>query len=260
MEKTRLKHYIVVICLLAAASWLVATQPPVLATDTAGVRMVLPDRVGEYLGRDMLYCQNRECLAAFPVTEEFDADACPFCGGELDFVSFPEKKSLPSDTTIVKKEYRSEKNPAISVSVVLSGKEQRSIHRPQRCLPAQGYTIEAGRTLDVPTGEGKNLTVMVLDTRGKIQMPEGNEQEVCASLAYWLVGPERETPYHLERLFWTSTDRVFRNVAHRWAYVALSTSRVDGSDEHLDRISEFVAELHPLIVTRNAETESPVEP
>jgi hypothetical protein len=72
-----------------------------------------------------------------------------FSGGAAD-LTLGERQALPPDTVILRKEYVGPGGDSTTVSVVLSGKEQKSIHRPQQCLPGQGYVIESSRTVSVP--------------------------------------------------------------------------------------------------------------
>jgi hypothetical protein len=66
--------------------------------------------------------------------------------------------------------------------------------------------------------------------------------------AHWWVGRDRETPWHLQRLFWMSFDRVFHNVAHHWAYFSLATPARGPTDDPPASAAlrpSFAAELYP---------------
>ena len=52
--------------------------------------------------------------------------------------------TLPADTQIVRREYLDSAGDRIMASIVLSGGEKRSIHRPEVCLPAQGWCMRGG--------------------------------------------------------------------------------------------------------------------
>src|SRR5439155_18713288 len=66
-----------------------------------------------------------------------------------------EKESLGPDTQFVRKLYTNGRGDQIFVSIVFSGPDMAtSIHRPERCLPAQGWTVADTRTTEIPVGNG----------------------------------------------------------------------------------------------------------
>lgn len=255
MEKQALKPYFVVLGLLIITSVLLATTVDVRVTDQAGVRMELPDRVGTWLGQDMWFCQNPVCLREYRAGDLQGATNCLVCGSELDRMNRAEKDLLPKDTEIAKKDYRAPDGRGIYVTVVLSGRERVSIHRPQVCLVGQGYRILNSHVLSIPLEGREPLNVMVLDLIRPKRMPDGETVAVPFYFAYWFVGKDRETPYHLQRMVWMATDRVFHNVSHRWAYIAISGLREVGSRSYEDELKDFVAGFYPQIalnVSRSA--------
>ncbi len=245
MARTGHRHYLIVIGLLGLTGWLITCQRDTLVTGKTGIKSALPEYVGKYRGMSYLFCQNVSCMKQFPATAVNDEAICPDCSGRLDAKTFGENSALPADTIILKKFYKGPGESKIFVSVVFSGKEQKSIHRPQQCLPAAGYTIETGSVISVPIEGREPLKVMLLSARRM----QNDSWGYMSSYAYWFVGVDRETPYHLERLFWMSADRVVHNVAHGWAYVAVAMERTTWErDDHEEQISSFIRTLYPLIV------------
>ncbi|MBN1557470.1 MAG: exosortase-associated EpsI family protein [Lentisphaerae bacterium] len=238
------RHVVWAAALLAAAAAGVILQGRVAPDDRLGVRLTLPDRVGAYTGADVLFCQNPQCSESF-VVAAYTGGACTVCGGPLDTMSVGEKRVLPAGTRVVRKRYTRADGPPVTASIVLSGSEHRSIHRPQQCLPAQGYAIEGSRVLDVPRDGRPPLRVMVLELRRRTA-GEGGAPPLYA-YAYWFAGPGEETPYHLVRLFRTARDRIVHGRAPRWAYVSAGTARRAGSDAYLERLAGFVAALYPYV-------------
>jgi hypothetical protein len=244
METRINRHLVVVIVLLTVTAIAVSLPGGIHVAGKPDVRPALPDTVGSHKGHERLFCQTRSCLASFSAEAVVASNACPTCGGELDSIAFAEKGALPADTTIIRKYYTSPGKPSFFASIVLSASEQKSIHRPQQCLPAQGHSIERNRVIDVPlAGRDEPLQVMLLDLR----VASGPRAGSTSAFAYWFVGTDRETPYHLQRLFWMASDRVLRNTTHHWAYVSIGTGRTDGSKDHVEALREFIAELYPLI-------------
>jgi len=249
MEKPRLRPYVTVVILLVLAALILAVPGRPTAIVPSSVRPALPERVGRFTGHDPAFCQNENCLQAFLSDELEEPGICPACGGPLADRSLAESRILPKDTLTVKKHYVDGFGQVMSVSMVLSGREHRSIHRPQMCLPAQGYVIEGSRTVRVPIEGRAPLQVRLLDLRAAGKTLAGRPYLRLSAYAYWFVGNNRETPSHLARLFWMGWDRVFRNVSPQWAYVAVATDRQAHDPDHVRRLSAFLADLYPLIVS-----------
>ncbi|MDX6767736.1 MAG: EpsI family protein [Candidatus Methylacidiphilales bacterium] len=163
-----------------------------------------------------------------------------------------EKLLLPSDTEIVRKAYFSTKGDRITVSIVLAGGEKRSIHRPEVCLPAQGWYMRKGQTVNIPMKDGGNLEAMKLDLQREVDFGNGRKNQMRAVFLYWFIGKDTTTPHHWKRLFLTSWDRVFRQINHRWAYVSVMSVVtqgyvLNGKDEAqtLDMLKSFTSEIAP---------------
>ncbi|MDF3129130.1 exosortase-associated EpsI family protein [Kiritimatiellaeota bacterium B1221] len=227
-------------------------------TDEAGVRQKLPDTLGDqWEGFDVLFCQDPGCgrnwlTRDVPLNDE-GRRVCPSnwqgepCGGELLTMSLGEKTVLPRDTVMMKKQYINRENPENTVftSVVLSGKDRTSIHRPELCLDAQGNAIESSQALEIPLANGNTIKVQVLLLNKKYS----EKYTRYSYYAYFFIGKDRTTHLHFERLLWMSLDRVFRNVAHRWAYIAVSGERAPLADNavYQDEIRNVISKLYPEI-------------
>lgn len=209
--------------------------------ESADLGQLLPDRFGEWRAERVFFCQHDQCASSFIESELEGAATCPSCGGKLDQIALGERTLLPEDTIIIRRQYLGGQGEPIMVTLVLSGKERRSIHRPQQCLPAQGFTVESTSVLSVPL-EGRNplkLTLMHARKRG------GAGVAPAVVLAYWFAGGGHETHDHFERMGYMAWDVLIHGVRARWAYVSLQkVSRDQSADDHL---SEFIRNLYPLL-------------
>ncbi len=238
MEKTKHRYYAILVILIAVAALAVGSEDGTQVIEAVGITLDLPDHVGQYAGKDTAYCHNRSCLK---YVEGTSAGNCPACGEELHPITFAESNVLPADTIIRKRKYRDDGGNEVSVSIVVSGVEQKSIHRPQQCLPALGNVIDGSHVVSVSLKDGEVMKVMFLDVRSSTR------RSGLSSYAYWFVGGKKKTPYHLQRLFWMSVDRIFSGTATRWAYIALTCNRQIGSDEHVRLLSDFIKDFYPLM-------------
>ena len=110
----------------------------------------------------------------------------------------------------------------------------------------QGNEIIKSTVIQVPMKERKPLDVMVLDLIRRHRV--GDEVvEGTTYYAYWFVGKDRETASHIKRMVWMGTDRIFRNVAHRWAYISVGGIREKEGDAHHQEVSSLLHDLYPQI-------------
>lgn len=60
------------------------------------------------------------------------------------------------------------------------------------------------------------------------------------------MGQNRLTARHLSRVLWTAFDRIFYNVHHRWAYVAVLVTVPPGQEARTAEMAkQFIQEITP---------------
>ncbi len=219
--------------------------------DTSDIRQELPDTVGDWRGEDVFYCQNDQCARSFLAHELGAMRTCPVCGGALARISLGERTLLPHDTLIVRKAYFNPGGKRMLVTIVLSGSEQRSIHRPQQCLPAQGFAIEQSSVLSVPLAGRPSLSLALIHATA--QSARSNKSAPQTVLAYWFAGGGHETCGNFERLAFMAWDNLFHGIRSRWAYVSLQTQEDDAVQPAEHRIAEFIYRLYPMLKSDSRE-------
>lgn len=249
-QKTFLGSRLFVIAALAAAAWALAFKTGVATSDEAGIVLHLPEQVGEWHGQDLLFCPSRTCGGQYFSSQLEDPTTCPQCGAPLGNMNWAERSMLPADTGLVRKYYARPGNlDGVHATIVLSGDDRSSIHRPQVCMTAAGHEIADERVIRIPLeGRDAPLEVMVMDMAKPVTREDGSPAMYDSYYAYWFVGKDRETASHLKRMLWMGYDRVFRGVSHRWAYIALAGGRDPRSDAHLQTIANFASSLHPALL------------
>jgi hypothetical protein len=205
---------------VAACLW----SSPTASRSQAGIEMNLPASVNGFAGTD----QN---------------------------VSESELAILPRDTEFAKKLYDNARGDKINCQIVLAGGEKRSIHRPEVCLPAQGWSVKTGEVLPIMLVDGRKLHVMQLNIAKRISLADGRPHELSSLFLYWFVGRETTTPHHLVRVLRTNLDMLLHNTNHRWAYVIVSAPILEGitpqgknAEQTLVMLREFIASLAPEIM------------
>ena len=249
METRSVTPYIIVIALMLLTVLALAYTVDVSVSDETALKLSLPDQVGPWEGFDVLYCQNPRCRREFKAADLKDSDTCPACDSTgLDVMSLGERQLLPADTILLKKRYFNPEGEDVFVAVVFSGKERVSIHRPQICLKGQGRILHDEYTMEVPLEGRDPLEIMVLDIVHPVKGPNGETVDLPRYYAYWFVGKDRETPYHWERMVWMASDRIFRSVSHRWAYISVGGARDPSDTAHEQRLKDFVGAFYPQVL------------
>lgn len=170
-------------------------------------------------------------------------------------VSESEKVILPADTEFAKKIYSDGMGNDIHCQIVLAGAEKRSIHRPEVCLPAQGWTIKSGEVVPVKLADGRTLEVMKLTVVRPVTLNNGTQRDLTSVFCYWFIGKHATTPHHFVRVLKTNLDMLLHNTNHRWAYVIVNAPVLEGFvpggkdlQQTTARVEAAIAELGPQIM------------
>jgi EpsI family protein len=163
-------------------------------------------------------------------------------------VTAVERELLPADTGYARKSYVAVANPAqrVFVSVVLSGRDRTSIHRPELCLVGQGWTIEgATRTnFSYPGASAAGFAATLLRVKREVVTARGRAA-VPELVAYWFVDGERVVATNSGRIWRDAWNRLTRGRPDRWAYVLVQTGAADGEEAALARMQAVLAGTLP---------------
>lgn len=113
----------------------------------------------------------------------------------------------------------------IDLSIVLSGADiNNSIHRPERCMPAQGHQIlsSSDQSIDLENGKTLNMKRLMSLQRIPLNAQKTEFLELNCVTYYFFVGHDQITNSHLGRTFVDMKDRLLRGMDQRWAYVSAS--------------------------------------
>lgn len=169
--------------------------------------------------------------------------------GQAAPVTAVEREVLPADTGFSRKNYVSLRDPRqqVFLSIVLSGRDRTSIHRPELCLVGQGWTIRSAFAHRFGIGGAAGdfpATVLRIDREVTVR---GETRMVPALLAYWFVGADRVVATHWERMLYSAADRLRHWQSHRWAYVLVQTPALDGEAAALARMQEVLTGALPAV-------------
>jgi EpsI family protein len=162
--------------------------PRQLGYQPVGVIPELPDAVGEWWGQDIGVTQH-----------------------EVDV--------LGTETTFSRKRYENGRGDQLVGTIVLSGQDMmQNIHRPERCLEAQGWAVKAAAPRNLKAGTFGPLETTRLHISKRIPI-NGQTVTVEGVCYYFFVGYTRETGSHFERMLIDSIDRVTKGYDQRWGMV-----------------------------------------
>ena len=171
--------------------------------------------------------------------------------GQRAEVSATERDILPADTGFSRKNYAfvGDRRHDVFLSIVLSGRDRTSIHRPELCLVGQGWTIEGAMQHSfrnaTRSGAGSDFRATVLRVRREVPSPRGRVV-VPQLVAYWFVGGDSIVASHWKRFLHDAWNRVTRARADRWAYVLMQTDATDGEAAALARMQAVLDGTMPV--------------
>ena len=160
-------------------------------------------------------------LAGYSTDDEKFAEQQKVSEGELTI--------LPKDTRIIKKMYESRSGAQFLASFVVGGTSRASIHRPELCLPSQGYVMSNPRNFDVA---GRPWHVI------DIAKPGGSS----AMEAYTFFNQEGfRTASHTRRIWQDVIDRSVLNRVDRWVMLTVHALGATEADllEFLKAMGDF---------------------
>ena len=199
---------------------LIFLLPKILNSQPLGIELALPQRIGEWDGTD-------------------------------EAISDKERTVLGPETEFARKVYSNARNDEFHVSIVLGGHDMNtSIHRPERCLPAQGWTIVNSSKMEIPVKvpNPEELTVTRLYNMHPFLDKAGHPFKVYNLNYYWFVGSTETTASHFTRTLFDVRDRLLKGYNQRWAYVTVSVILRNNNPAETDlKIEAFIQKLVPFI-------------
>lgn len=141
-----------------------------------------------------------------------------------------ERETLPGDTLFDKRLYTAADGTWFQVSLVIGGQSKNSIHRPELCLPTQGFQMMEPRDLDAG-GVGWHAVTLARGDRPPL------------GFAYTFFNQDGfRTSSHVRRILRDVLDRSFRARIDRWAMVTVNGSRADDAS-----LAAFLANLREVV-------------
>jgi hypothetical protein len=172
----------------------------------------------------------------------------------LDFTStnMPEPEVvvgyLPKDTSYAGRLYTAPDGLQINSTIILMGADRTSIHKPDYCLPGQGWSINEKTVVNIPVAGPQNYQLPVAKwIIGNVyQTPDGQKHEVSGLYVFWFVADGEQTADNYQRMWWLGRDLLRTGVLQRWAYVSFFSVCAPGQeDATFEQMKKLIAVTVP---------------
>ena len=173
----------------------------------------------------------------------------------LDFSSKTEAQDqtvldmLPKDTSYAQRLYMGTNGFWVNANIILMGMDRTSIHKPDFCLPGQGWNIDKRETVSIaiPGSHPYRLRVAKWTITNSIQNKDGQKEKVRGLYVFWFIAKNEETDSHWQRIWWLTRDLLTTGVLQRWAYVSYFSAGFAPGEEDaaFARIEKLIAASVP---------------
>jgi hypothetical protein len=160
---------------------------------------------------------------------------------------------LPPDTSYAERLYFAPDGFQAQGTIILMGADRTSIHKPEYCLPGQGWSINEKSVVNIPVAGWQNsqLPVAKWIVGNSFQSPDGQRHDVRGIYIFWFVADGEQTPDNYQRMWWLGRDLLRTGVLQRWAYISyFAVCQPGQEDAAFERMKN-------LIVHSVAEYQSP---
>lgn len=161
------------------------------------------------------------------------------------------KDYLPPDTSYAGRLYVATNGLRISSTLILMGADRTSIHKPDYCLPGQGWTITTRGATNITVADSPSYQMPVAKwtVANVYQLPDGQKQPISGLYVFWFVADGQQTTDNYQRMWWLGRDLLRTGVLQRWAYIAYFAACLPGEEEATfaqmsDLIAHSVPKLH----------------
>ena len=156
---------------------------------------------------------------------------------------------LPKDTSYALRMYSSTNDQArIQANIILMGKDRSSIHKPEYCLPGQGFRIDSQTNVMISIAGPQPYQMPVAKWTLSIGIKDehGQTREVRGLYVFWFVADQEQTTDHRQRMWWLARDLLRHGVLQRWAYISYFTECYPGQeDATFERMRQLIAASVP---------------
>jgi hypothetical protein len=140
---------------------------------------------------------------------------------------------LPKDTSYAQRHYYATNGDWAMANIILMGADRTSIHRPDYCLPGQGWQIRKKSVVNLSIGGAQPYELPVgLWVAGMTYTEPGRQpQPISCIYAFWFVTEGQATADFPTMLKSMLFHLIRHGVLERWAYISYFTVCQPGQEE-----------------------------
>ena len=175
-------------------------------------------------------------------------------------MSAAERDVLDEGVELVRNTYASPKGRGVLATVIVGGPGKRTLHRPEVCLPGQGWIIGSSEVVTLRMGGGREVEATLLKMFRDGEGSDGVGVRVRGLNLYWYVGSDGATrPDYYGHIAKGYQDAILKNLNHRWSmvsvFVPVSEAPLGQEDllqefGVLEETKAFIEDLMPAVMKR----------
>ena len=129
---------------------------------------------------------------------------------------------LPKDTSYAQRRYFAPDGFWVNANIILMGRDRTSIHRPEYCMPGQGWHIDRQSVVKLPIAGSTpyELSVNKWRVSNTLQAENGQKVPVGGVYVFWYVAHHQETASHDEMMASMMRRLLTTGELQRWAYIS----------------------------------------
>jgi len=155
---------------------------------------------------------------------------------------------FPKDTSYAHRWYQAPDGFGVSATVIMMGADRTSIHRPEYCLPGQGWNIESKQVVQIPIADrpAYDLPVMKWVLSKTAETVDGRNRTFSGLYVFWFVADKEQTTDNVHLQLYLMRDLLSTGVLQRWAYMSYFTVCEPGQeDATFERVKQLIAASVP---------------
>ncbi len=155
---------------------------------------------------------------------------------------------LPKDTSYAQRYYTSPDGFRATANIILMGADRTSIHRPEYCLPGQGWQIETKTEVKIPIKSSRDyeLPVMKWVISNTYQTPDGQKHDIKGLYVFWFVADNKQSTGIVPMQLSMIQNQLLTGVLQRWAYISYFAICAPGQeDAAFERMKNLIANSVP---------------
>ena len=155
---------------------------------------------------------------------------------------------LPKDTSYAQRRYFAPDGFWVNANIILMGADRTSIHRPEYCMPGQGWHIDKQSVVKLPIAGSSpyELSVNKWQLSNTIQSQDGRKVPVGGLYVFWYVAHGEQTASHDEMMASMMRHLLRTGELQRWAYISYFAVCAPGQeDATFERMKKLIVASVP---------------